>query len=361
MGKKNIFFLLPVFIYGGAGQSIKRIITNLNKKKYKINVICLGKCAYKKELEKKSVKIYQINKKKLILSIGEIKKILEKNEDEKKILISNIHYTNVLSLLFFRKIKNLKIIVNERTAIKELDIYFNTVDFIKKKIIKFLIFFLYKYSDSIITNSTKASLDLSRIINKKVNTIFSPSYINVPYFKKSKNNIKNIITITRLSVEKNIVILLKAVNLIKNKNFILKIVGDGNQKEILKNYVKDNRLEKKVKFIGFEKNISKHLKSSDLYVNCSFFEGFPNSVVEALCYKVPVICSKSHGGIYDILKKNKFGYLFELNEKSLSELIFKFLKSDTSFKKKTLLAQSAIRKFSLKECVRGYEKIFDKI
>ena len=49
------------------------------------------------------------------------------------------------------------------------------------------------------------------------------------------------------------------------------------------------------------------------------------------------------------------------NEKSLSELIFKFLKSDTSFKKKTLLAQSAIRKFSLKECVRGYEKIFDKI
>ena len=38
-----------------------------------------------------------------------------------------------------------------------------------------------------------------------------------------------------------------------------------------------------------------------------------------------------------------------------------FLKSDTSFKKKTLLAQSAIRKFSLKECVRGYEKIFDKI
>ena len=123
MKKKNIFFLLPVFIYGGAGQSIKRIILNLNKNKYKINVICLGRCDYKKELKKKSVKIYEINKKKLILSIGKIKQILQKNEKEEKILISNIHYTNVLSLLFFRKIKNLKIIVNERTAIKELDIY----------------------------------------------------------------------------------------------------------------------------------------------------------------------------------------------------------------------------------------------
>ena len=361
MGKKNIFFLLPVFIYGGAGQSIKRIITSLNKSKYKINVICLGRCDYKNELKKKSVKIYEIKRKKLILSIGEIKKILEKNEDEEKILISNIHYTNVLSLLFFRNIKNLKIVVNERTAIKELDIYFSTIDFIKKKIIKFLIFLLYKYSDSIITNSTKASLDLSKIINKKVNTIFSPSFVRVPYFKKRQNNTKNIITITRLSVEKNIITLLKAINLIKNKNFILKIVGDGNQKEILKNYVKDNRLEKKVKFIGFEKNISKHLKNSDLYINCSFFEGFPNSVVEALSYKVPVICSKSHGGIYDIIKKNKFGYLCELNEDSLSELILKFLKSDSSFKKKTLLAQNSIRKFNLKECVSRYEKIFDKI
>jgi len=361
MKKKNIFFLLPVFIYGGAGQSIKRIILNLNKNKYKINVICLGRCDYKKELKKKSVKIYEINKKKLILSIGKIKQILQKNEKEEKILISNIHYTNVLSLLFFRKIKNLKIIVNERTAIKELDIYFGTIDFIKKKIIKFLIFFLYRYSDSVITNSTKASFDLRKIINKKVNTIFSPSFINVPNFKKHKNNTKNIITITRLSIEKNIITLLKAVELIKNENFILKIVGDGNQKEILKNYVKNIKIEKKVKFIGFEKNIDQHLKNSDLYINCSFFEGFPNSVVEALCYKVPVICSKSHGGIHDILKKNKFGYLSELNEKSFSVLILKFLKSDTSFKKKTLLAQNAIKKFNLKECVNGYEKIFDKI
>ena len=62
--KKNIFFLLPVFTYG-AGQSIKRIILDLNHKKYNKNIICLGKCQFKKELLKKKVKVYELNHKKL--------------------------------------------------------------------------------------------------------------------------------------------------------------------------------------------------------------------------------------------------------------------------------------------------------
>ena len=37
---------------------------------------------------------------------------------------------------------------------------------------------------------------------------------------------------------------------------MLKIVGDGNQKQKLINFVKNNKLEKKVKFLGFKKNIS---------------------------------------------------------------------------------------------------------
>ena len=58
-----------------------------------------------------------------------INKILSENKKKEKILISNIHYTNVLSLIFLSKIEKLKIIVTERTALKELDIYFGILDF----------------------------------------------------------------------------------------------------------------------------------------------------------------------------------------------------------------------------------------
>ena len=102
--KKDIYFLLPVFTYG-ACQSVKRIAIGLDKEKYNKNIICLGKCQFKDELTKEGVNVYEISKTKLLYAISSIKKILSENTLNEKILISNIHYANVLSLIFFPKSK----------------------------------------------------------------------------------------------------------------------------------------------------------------------------------------------------------------------------------------------------------------
>ena len=360
--KKDIFFLLPVFTYG-AGQSIKRILIELDDKKYNKNIICLGKCQFKRELKHKKIKIYELNYSKLIFAIKDIRNILIKKTNTQKILISNIHYTNVLSLIFFSNIQKLKLIVSERTAIKELDIYFSILDFIKKKFIKLLIIFFYKKANAIVTNSTKSSKDLKKIIGLRVHTIFSPSFIPSNSSKKKKNRkIKNLIAVSRLSREKNILYLLKAINFIKDKNIILKIIGDGPQKILLNAFVSKNRLSHKIKFLNFKKDVKKYLKESDLFINCSFFEGFPNSVVEALNHNVPVVCSKSHGGVFDILKNNKYGYLFDLNKvENLSSLILNFLNNDKLFLEKTKNAKKNLTNFSVKECVNKYENLIDSL
>ena len=358
--KKDIFFLLPVFTYG-AGQSIKRIILELNNKKYIKNVICLGQCQYKSELKRANIKVYELKNSRLIFAMKNINKILSKNKKREKILISNIHYTNVLSLMFLSKIKKLKIIVTERTALKELEIYFGVSDFLKKKIIKILIIIFYKKASAIVTNSTKSSNDLRKITGLKVNTIFSPSYIpEKTIFKKKYKRIKNLIAISRLSKEKNILHLLKAINLIKDKKFNLKIIGNGQQKKKLVNFVSKNQLSNKVKFLNYRKNIRKYLLPSDLFINCSYFEGFPNSVVESLSCNVPVVCSKSHGGISDILKNNKYGYLFDLDKvEKLKFLILKFLNNDKSFLIKTKKAKDNLKRFTLKNCVLKYESLIE--
>ena len=364
--KKDIFFLLPVFTYG-AGQSIQRIILELDDKKYNKNIICLGKCQFKKKLIDKKIKVFELKHTKLIFAMNDIKIILNKIKNNQKILISNIHYTNVLSIIFLSKVKELKLIVSERTAIKELDIYFDISDFIKKKIIKLLIFILYRKANAIVTNSTKSSKDLSKITGLKVNTIFSPSYIPIDNLYKNKNknknkNIKNLIAVSRLSKEKNILYLLKAINLIKDKNFILKIIGDGPQRSFLTSFVSKNGLSDKVKFLNYKKDVKKYLIESDLFINCSYFEGFPNSVVEALNYNVPVVCSKSHGGIFDILKNNQCGYLFDINKvKNLSSLILNFLNNEKLFLKKTKKARKIFLNFSVRKCVSKYESLIDNL
>ncbi len=360
--KKDIFFLLPVFTYG-AGQSIKRIVTGLDSKKYNKNIICLGKCQFKKEFQRKRIRVYEINKTKLIFAISSIKNILLKNKSSQKILISNIHYTNVLSLIFFSKIKNLKIIVSERTPIKELSIYFGFFDFIKKNIIKLLIILLYKKSSKVITNSTKCSNDLEKMLNIKVYTIFSPSYTSKNIKKILKKNKKKFFLVaSRLAREKNIFYLIDAINLIREKNFILKILGDGDQKEKLISYVKKLKLEKKVKFMSYKKDINQYFKESDLFINTSFFEGFPNSVVEAISNNVPVLCSKSHGGVHDIIKNKSYGNLFDINKvENLSSLILDYFKNEKNFLKKTSKAKKNLKLFSEKKCVIAYENILSKL
>ena len=51
------------------------------------------------------------------------------------------------------------------------------------------------------------------------------------------------------------------------------------------------------------------MRRFNYFINSSDFEGFPNSVVEALSSGVPVLASHGHGGINDIIK-NKTMELF---------------------------------------------------
>ena len=64
------------------------------------------------------------------------------------------------------------------------------------------------------------------------------------------------------------------------------------------------------KFYGYVHDINKFLDKSDLYISSSLYEGFQNSMIEAINYNIPIISSRSFGGINDILKNGKYGFLF---------------------------------------------------
>ena len=76
---------------------------------------------------------------------------------------------------------------------------------------------------------------------------------------------------------------------------------------------------------------------------------------------MPVIASKSHGGIYEILNFGKNGFLYDLKNKSqLEKLIFLFCKNKTIFQKKAFLAYKNLEKFSPKKTITKFEKLIDK-
>jgi glycosyltransferase involved in cell wall biosynthesis len=119
-------------------------------------------------------------------------------------------------------------------------------------------------------------------------------------------------------------------------------------------------LEKKIKLIGFKKNPYNHLIKADLYINSSYFEGFPNSVVEAAHVGLPIIASQSHGGINEILSRGKGGAIYK-NSQDLKKLIEKFANNPQQFIKKSKITQKKILKFSLKNHVTNFNKMLNDI
>jgi glycosyltransferase involved in cell wall biosynthesis len=365
--KMNLIFFLPNFSKGGAANSIVRLCEKLDKKKYSIYIISIGKNSYKNEIKKFCKKIYELKFQKTIFSFLHIRKIVRQiiAKNTKTLFISNINYANVLSIIFLRNIEHLKIILVERTSINELDIYFSFKDFIKKKIIKVLMIFIYKKADKIIANSKTVAKLLKNLTNTKIFYIYPPSVKKVYEYKKPKFNKKKclrILTTGRLAIEKNLKIIILSLKYLDFDNFKLFILGSGPEKNELLNFVIKNKLQHKVKFFPHTDNLNKFYKNSDLFINSSHFEGFPNSVVEAINYNLPVICSRSGGGIQEILMNGRLGTFFDTNNYlSLSKKINIFRKDPNLFYKKIRLAKNNIRKFTQENNLALYNQIFSSL
>ena len=364
--KINIIFYLSEFVLGGAGNSIFKLCKNLPKDKFNISIICLNKCYYKKEFKKYNIKVYEINSKKSLFAFKEIRELVNKIASEKfksNIFVSNIYYSNILSIIFLRKF-NFKIILIERTPLQELYIYYGLSDFLKKLLLKILIRFTFKKADYCISNSNFISKEYNNKYKLKFVTINPPSFdgklnLKRKLYKQSKKI--NFVTVCRLTREKGIDKLIKIIPNIKTK-IILNIIGDGPELSYLKKIKSKFNLNNNVNFLGeiSPNKIKANLKKYDCYINNSDFEGFPNTVVEALSVGIPVFGKQSYGGVNEILNNNKYGLIYK-NENHLTKIINNFIdgKISFSFNKKNL--SNHLNKFNEFNNLKKYEKVFKNL
>ena len=358
--KKNLIFLLPNFSIGGAGNSIFNICKNIDYKKYRIFIISLGRNDYKDNFKKINATVLELDSKRFIFSIFKIFSILKKlsKKSKKNILISNINYSNVVSCIFFNFIKNLKLILIERTPIQELDFYSSNKEFFKKKIIKLFIKLFYKYSDVRIGNSSQVSKDLELACNSKVITI--TPYIKIVNIKKKFNKIKNITWIGRISEEKNINDLIISLEYFKDLKFNLKIITDVIFD--LDKYNLSKNLKKKIKLLKFNKiKLNDIYKKTDILVSTSYYEGFPNVVAEAINYNCLIISSKSFGGITELVKDNSYGLLYDINNaKDLGKQLKSAIKNFKSNKNKIIKAKKNLINLAINNNTK-YNNLFKKV
>lgn len=123
--------------------------------------------------------------------------------------------------------------------------------------------------------------------------------VDMTLFDKNKYPLKNddkfvISYVARLVDGKNHTTLLKAFKLLNNKygNIYLWLIGDGNLKDELEAYTKENKLENNVCFLGNINNVPYMLSQASIAAFPSEYEGFSVAMVEMMAMGLPVVCSR---------------------------------------------------------------------
>ncbi|MBN2654254.1 MAG: glycosyltransferase family 4 protein [Nitrospirae bacterium] len=112
---------------------------------------------------------------------------------------------------------------------------------------------------------------------------------------------------------------LKAAALLKDKlnNALFLIVGDGPQKENIKNLISQFELEKHVAMLGHRDDIPNLLSTIDILVHPSYSsEGIPQTLLQALSMRRPVIASDA-GAINEIIINEQTGLLIHAKKPAL--------------------------------------------
>jgi glycosyltransferase involved in cell wall biosynthesis len=265
--------------------------------------------------------------------------------------ISVFSFQSNVSAIILSKILGLKIIIRLNTSTKK---------YINNQTKKFLYKFFYSMCDKIIVNSLEFKKNLKKVLKLNTIIIYNPiknektKQLTIKYFSNF-NGIK-ILSIGRLTDQKDQITILKSLKILVQKkiNFRFFLIGGGDKANELKQYVKNNDLSNYIRFSGFKMDAFKYIRSSDLFILSSKFEGLPNVLIEAQLQGIPIISSDCSTGPKEILQNGRLGSLFKVGDYiSLSKLILNFYKNKKIYLKKANLAKKFLFRYN-------YEKNLDK-
>ena len=117
-----------------------------------------------------------------------------------------------------------------------------------------------------------------------------------------------IVQVAEFTLNKNQRTVIRALEELNNSNIFYVMCGIGPEKESLEQYVKEQHLEKNVRFAGFRKDVHEILQCADCFVLSSYREGLSVALMEAMAEGLPVVCSRIRGNV-DLVESGIGGYL----------------------------------------------------
>ena len=319
MKKKNILGVLPSYSAGGAEKIMLIYFSSIIKRPFSLNLFVVNKLG---PFKTNIYNTIECSYKRFLYSVPKLLITIKKKNIE--IIFSTFpHISIILLITKMLKLHNCKIVIRQPNMLSSS---LNTS--YKLKFIKFIYLKVINKANIIIVTSKAMRKEAYEYKLKKNKLFLLPNPVNVLKIRKktvprrTKGYGLKLVFVGRLSFQKGLDRVLELFSELNSIEFL--IIGEGNQKETLKNIITKNKLQSKVSFYGFMENPYSLVAGADYFLLPSRWEGLPNCVLESLALGTPVISFKDVVSLKDFSHniKNKTITLIE-NKNSLLKLLKK--------------------------------------
>ena len=98
-------------------------------------------------------------------------------------------------------------------------------------------------------------------------------------------------------------------------------VGDGVDRPKVESLISEKQLDDYIVITGLKDNPYPYIKNCDIYVQPSYEEAHPLSIIEAQVLDKPIVSTATVGG-QSIIKDGENGVIAEINAESIAQKIF---------------------------------------
>ncbi|MFD2823590.1 glycosyltransferase [Lacinutrix iliipiscaria] len=354
--KIKITFLIPSLAAGGAERILSFVAKNINKEKFDTTLLVIG---FEKDTvyDVEGLHVKYFNKSRVLKAIFPVIKYLRTEKPD--IVLSSIFHLNTLMSFLSIGFPKIKFIAREANVLSVLAQHGtdNKLNFSKFFIVK-----AYQLIDCLICqskdmqNDMVANYNVPRNKTALINNPITSATLPKTDIRKSNEPLQ-IITVGRLSKEKGHERIIDVLSQL-DFPFHYYMIGDGIEKEKLLNKIDQKGLTKNVTHIEYTKDVESFLRKSDVFLQGSYSEGFPNSLIESCVVGTPIIAFKAPGGIDEIIENGKNGYIVDSIEDCINHLTqiytdFNFFPQQVN--------QIVTERFNSKKIINQYENLFLKL
>ena len=137
------------------------------------------------------------------------------------------------------------------------------------------------------------------------------------------------------------------------------IIGEGEERPILEEYIRENHLESSAKLLGFRENPYSLMNAADLLVCSSVFEGFSTYITEGLILGKPIVTTDV-SGMRELLGESEYGLITENDDDAFYIGVKRMLTEQGLLSHYTEMSGKRGRDFKREKLVKATEEFFER-